>query len=202
MFNYCQTWIRTKTFSGELNCTNVVLIPKKDNASCLRDLIPIALCNVLYKILAKVLVNRLKVVLPFIISENQSAFVEKRSITDNVLVAFELIHHMSRKKRGMGREVALKLDISKAFVIVCWSFLRQRMKALGFHDTWVDWMMLCVKIVTYNLCFNNSVIGPIVPKKGLRQGDPLSPYLFLLCVEDLSDALHNALKTGDRKSVV
>lgn len=148
VLNYCQAWIRTKTFPGELNYTNVVLIPKKDNASYLRDLRPIALCNVLYKILAKVLANRLKVVLPFIISENQSAFVAKRSITDNVLVSFELIHHMSRKKRGVGGEVALKLDISKAYDRVSWSFLRQRMKSLGFCDTWVDWMMLYVRTVT------------------------------------------------------
>lgn len=75
VFKYCQTWIHTKTFPGELNCTNVVLIPKKDNAF-LRDLRPIALCNVLYKIIAKVLANRLKVVLPYIISENQSVFCE------------------------------------------------------------------------------------------------------------------------------
>lgn len=97
IFDYYREWLRTKCFPGELNSTNVVLIPKKENASCLKDLLPIALCNVLYKILLKVLANRLKDVLPCIISENQSAFVKNRSITDNVLVAFEVIHHMSQK---------------------------------------------------------------------------------------------------------
>lgn len=81
----------------------------------MKDLRPIALCNVMYKILSKVLANRLRVVLPHIISENQSAFVKDRCITDNVLVAFEVIHHMNRKKHGMEWEVALKLDISKAY---------------------------------------------------------------------------------------
>lgn len=145
-----------------------MLIPKKENASCLKDLRPIALCNVLYKIIAKVLTNRLKLVFPYIISDNQSAFVKDRSITDNILVAFEIIHHTNRKKKGGEGEVALKLDISKAYDRVSWAFLRHRLKIMGFCDTWSDWMMLCVKTVTYNFCFNNSVIGLIVPKKGLR----------------------------------
>lgn len=189
VFRYCKEWLHTKSFPGELNYTNVFLIPKKEDASCLKDLRPISLCNVLYKILAKVLANRMKTVLPFIISENQSAFVQNRNIIDNVLVAFELIQHMSKKKHGAMGEVALKLDISKSYDRVSWSYLRQRLIIMGFCDTWVDWMMLCVKTVTYNFCFNDSIIGPIMPRKGLRQGDPLSPFLFLLCVEGLSNAL-------------
>lgn len=155
VFKYCKMLLSTKSFPGELNCTNVVLIPKKDNASCLRDLRPIALCNVLYKILVKVLANRLKVILPCLISENQSAFVKQKSITDNVLIAFEIIHFMSQKKQGREGEVALKLDISKAYDRVSWSFLERRMKAMGFCDTWIEWMLLCVKTVTYNFCFND-----------------------------------------------
>lgn len=78
----------------------MVLIPKKDNVESMKDLRPIALCNVLYKILAKVLANRLKVILPGIITENQSAFVPGRSITDNVLVAFEVLHTIKRNNSG------------------------------------------------------------------------------------------------------
>lgn len=85
----------------------------------LSDVRPITLCNVLYKILAKVLANRLKLILPFTISENQSAFVPRRSITDNVLIEFEMIHFMRGKKGNQAGEVALKLDISKAYDRVC-----------------------------------------------------------------------------------
>ncbi|KAL8117764.1 hypothetical protein AgCh_015597 [Apium graveolens] len=196
VFKYCKEWLRNKSFPGELNCTNVVLIPKKEDASCLKDLRPIAMCNILYKILAKVLANRMKSILPFIILENQPAFVQNRSITDNVLVAFELIHHMSLKNHGVIGEVALKLDISKAYDRVSWSYLRQRLITMGLYETWVEWMMMCVKMVAYNFCFNDSVIGPITPRKGLRQGDPISPYLFLLCVEGLYNALDVAADNG------
>lgn len=119
VYNCCKTWLNENAFPTELNSTNLVLIPKKEKVEKLSDVRPIALCNVLYKILAKVLANRLKSVLPFAISENQSAFVPGRSITDNVLIAFEMIHFMKKKKGCQDGEVALKLDISKAYDRVC-----------------------------------------------------------------------------------
>lgn len=98
----------------------------------MKDLRPIALCNVLYKIIAKVLANRLKGVLPGFISDKQSAFVPNRSISDNVIVAFEAVHHMRRSRGGREGEIALKLDISKAYDKVSWVYLKQRMKSLNF----------------------------------------------------------------------
>lgn len=115
VFNCCKDWLSNCSIPANLNDTKVFLIPKKENACKMKDLRPIALCNVLYKILSKVLANRLKCVLPHIISENQGAFVPGRSINDNVLIAFELIHHMKKTNRGNEGDVALKLDISKAY---------------------------------------------------------------------------------------
>ena len=90
----------------------------------MKDLRPISLCNVIYKIIAKVLANRMKHLLSRIISSTQSAFAPRRSITDNVMIACELLHYMKRKYRGNVGEVALKLDISKAYDIVDWKFLQ------------------------------------------------------------------------------
>lgn len=97
------------------NFTTVVLIPKVDNPERMKDLRPISLCNVVYKIASKVLSNRLKVVLPEIISPNQSAFIPGRLITDNVLLAYELTHFLQNKNRGSVGYAAVKLDMSKAY---------------------------------------------------------------------------------------
>ncbi|XP_074328485.1 uncharacterized protein LOC141666397 [Apium graveolens] len=192
----CKDWLEGNPFPASLNNTNVVLIPKKGDAASMKDYRPIALCNVLYKIMAKVLANRLKVVLPALISENQSAFVPDRNITDNVVVAFEVIHHMRNKTGGQEGEIALKLDVSKAYDRVNWKYLQSRMVSLGFCKQWIDWVMRCVTMVSYDFCFNGVSIGPIIPRRGLRQGDPIFPYLFLFCVECLSNALDVAASSG------
>lgn len=115
VFKCCSAWLKSGNFPPDLNSTNVVLIPKKNNASRMRDLRTIALCNVLYKIVSKTLANRFRDVLTAVISENQSAFVQVRNITDNVLIVFEMIHHLRLKNRGTESGIALKLDISKAY---------------------------------------------------------------------------------------
>lgn len=157
---------------------------------------PIALCNILYKILAKFLSNRLKTIPPGIISENQSSFIPGRNITNNVHVAFEVIHHMRRKTGGHVGEIALKLDISKAYDKVDWDYLKHRMLSMGFYKKWINWVMRCVTSVSYEVCFNGEKVGPITPRRGLRQGYPLSSYLFLFCVERISNALDDAADNG------
>ena len=160
---------------------NVFLIPKKDNAAFMKDFRPISVCNVLYKLMAKVLANKLKDILPGFILEIQSTFVLGRSITDNVLVTFKVIHHMKNKARDTEGEVALKLDIIKANDRVDWSFLKQRMKLMGFCEQWIDWLMQCVTTVSYEFCLNGMMVGPLFSRRGLRQGDPLPPIsVFIL----------------------
>lgn len=134
----CCDWLRDGTFPAELNDTTLVLSPKKENVERMGDLRPIALCNILYKILAKALANRMKCILPGIISETQSAFVLERNISDNVLVAFEVSHYMKRRKTGNEGEVALKLDISKAYDRVDWLYLCHRMAQMGFSEKWIN----------------------------------------------------------------
>ena len=157
-----------------------------------KDFRPIALCNVLYKIVAKALANRFKRVLPMIISENQSAFIPHRLITDNVMVAFEMIHNMKINKGINDGNCALKIDISKAYDMVEWEFLKGMLERFGFSTQWIRWLTMYFSEVSYNINFNGDWIGPIVPSRGLRQGNSISPYLYLVCAEGLSLLLKDA----------
>jgi hypothetical protein len=108
------SWLEIGVFPPNLNSTNIALVSKEDSQTSMKDWRPIALCNVHYKVVAKILANRLKDVLNNCISENQSAFVPGRSILDNVMAAIEIVHFMKSKTIGKKGDVALKLDISKA----------------------------------------------------------------------------------------
>ena len=174
------------------NNTMIVLIPKGANPEKMKDLRPISLCNVVYKLISKVITNRLKLILPEIISQNQSAFVPGRMISDNTIVAHELIHFLQRKRRGKKAYAAIKLDMSKAYDRVEWGFLHDMMIKLGFHRIWTELVMKCVTTVKYQIRLNGEVTETIIPERGLRQGDPLSPYLFLICAEVFSSMLLDA----------
>jgi hypothetical protein len=179
--------------SGKLlrktNLTYISLIPKKKNPEKMSDYRPISLCNVFYKIISKVLANRLKIILPVIISDSQSAFVPGRMITDNVSVAFEVLHKMKAKRKGRKGEMAVKLDMSKVYDRVEWTFLEAIMRKLGFEEKWIMMIMECIRTVQYSILLDGVPKGYIIPSRRLWQGDPLSPYLFLFCAEGLSALL-------------
>ncbi|PNX78963.1 ribonuclease H, partial [Trifolium pratense] len=197
IYEAAKGWLERGYFPSSLNETNICLIPKCDNPISMKDMRPISLCNVLYKMVSKLLANRLKDCLEKCVSEEQSAFVEGRSILDNALIAIEIIHAMKRKTRGLKGDLALKIDISKAYDKVDWGFLRGMLERLGFANKWIYWMMLCVSSVTYSVLVNYEKVGPIFPGRGLRQGDPLSPYLFILVTEGLSSLIKDSVARGD-----
>lgn len=155
------------------------------------DLRPIALCNVLYKVIGKVLANRLKTLLPEVISDNQSAFLKSRLISDNVMISFEILQYLKRKQQGKTGVMALKLDLSKAYDRIEWKFLEAIMKQMGFCERWVKLIMECVQSVKYSITHGGELFGQINPSRGIRQGDSLSPYLFILCAEGLSSLIQS-----------
>ena len=128
-------------------------------------------------------------VLQRIIHPTQSAFIPGRAIHDNILLAHEILNKFQHAKGKKGY-VALKLDMKKAYDRIEWDFLLNCLQQLGFHDKWIQWIAECISTVSYSVIINNEPCGFFKPTRGLRQEDPLSPYLFILCMDVLTRRLH------------
>ncbi|XP_035544636.1 uncharacterized protein LOC118348020 [Juglans regia] len=190
-----------KTSFSSVNHTYIVLIPKSKDPKLVTEYRPISLCNVIYKVASKVIANRLKEVLSASISANQSAFIPGRIITDNVMVAYEVLHSMKVSKKGKKGSMAIKLDMSKAYDRIEWPYVIAVMKRLGFCEGWTSLILKCISSVSFSVLINGTPGEVLLPSRGLRQGDPLSPYLFILCAEGLSSLLNNSDLRGNTKGI-
>ncbi|GKV32613.1 hypothetical protein SLEP1_g41207 [Rubroshorea leprosula] len=181
-----------------LNSSFLALIPKKLNPEQFKEYRPISLIGCLYKLLAKVLANRLKMVMEGIISESQTAFIGGRQLVDSVLVLNEAVHEVKWRKQ---ESFILKADFEKAYDCVDWGFLDWMMNRMGFGVKWRKWMRECLSTARISILINGSPTTEFPISNGLRQGDPLSPFLFLLVAEGLGGLVKKAEGEGLLKGV-
>uniref|UniRef100_A0A803QEM9 Reverse transcriptase domain-containing protein n=1 Tax=Cannabis sativa TaxID=3483 RepID=A0A803QEM9_CANSA len=188
-------FFRTSELLKVINDTSIILVPKKESPVLVTDYRPIALCNVSYKVISKVIANRLRYILEKIISPNQAAFVKGRHIAENSMIAREIVHSMSKKKGKRGF-MMIKLDMEKAYDKMEWDFILSVLQCLRFPNIFIKWISSCIMVNEIKLLLNGSVAGRIKPERGLRQGDPLSPALFILGADVLSRLIIDKVDKG------
>ncbi|KAJ9560946.1 hypothetical protein OSB04_006106 [Centaurea solstitialis] len=186
-------------YSGRLlkkiNHTLLCFIPKVHNASRVTDFRPISCCNVLYKVISKVIAERMKPYLSQLIGPEQSAFIPGRRISDNILMAHELV---AGYQRHSGRpRCAFKIDLRKAYDTVDWRFLLGMIRGFGFHPVFCKWIDQMLHTSSFSIVLNGETSGFFEGARGLRQGDPISPCLFTIVMECFSMILKRCIMEAE-----
>lgn len=177
-----------------LNANLVVLIPKVHGAEKIEDFRPTSLANFQFKIITKILADRLANIAPKIISHQQRGFIKDRHIKECVCIALEAVNLLDYK--SFGGNFALKLDIIKAFDTLDWSFLLSALKAFGFNSIFCNWIETILESAKLSFLVNGQSIGFFSYKRGARQGDPLSPLLFCIVEDVLSRGISHLVNSG------
>ena len=167
-----------------LNETLISLIPKCPNPKSFNNYRLISLCNTIYKVITKIIVGRIRPFLNKMVAPNQATFVPERRGLDNFVIAQELIHSLDNKRGKVGF-MAIKVDLAKAYDRLEWPFIHKVLKAFHFPQMLIDLIMSCISSTSITILFNGGKLNPFKPSRGLRQGDPLSPYLFIPYMEYL-----------------
>lgn len=163
----------SKVVPGYLNRTFITLIPKCKSPESLNNYRSINLCNTVYKLVTKIIVGRIRQLLPSLVSPLQTAFVPSKNGVDNAIIVQELVHSMSRKK-GTEATMAIKIDLEKAYDCLEWSFIRDTLKLFNFPNHLTSLIMSCVSTSSISMLFNEGGLDYFLPTRGIRQGDPLS----------------------------
>lgn len=176
------------------NSTILSLVPKFTGASTISDYRPISCLNTLYKVISRLLVRRLKPILSQLILPNQTAFVEGRLLVENTVLASELVNGYHRNKGT--KKITIKVDIAKAFDTLSWEFLFTSLDSIDLPAPFIRLLKACICTTTFMVGYNGTVNGFFKGKRGLRQGDPLSPYLFVIAMNYLSMMLDKEARAG------
>jgi hypothetical protein len=187
-------FLRKEKIGGGINSTFLALIPKEANPGTFERYRPISLCNASYKIVAKLLANRIKPLLQKLISPAQGGFVKGRHILDNVIQVQEALHSShSRKEQGM----LIKLDMCNAFDRVNRSFLYRVLSSFGFNQEFINLIKACLEKIWIAPLVNGRPANFFIATRGLRQGYPLSPFLYILMEDSLSRNLSSEKQEGN-----
>ena len=174
-------------FHKPINRTMVTLIPKNPEARRIKDYRPISCCSTIYKVISKILTTRLSAVIGSIVQNNQAAFTPGANLHNHVLLAFELMRAYERK--GQVPKCMMQIDLQKAYDTIDWRALEKILQEIGLPNRFVNWVMLCVSTVSYKFNINGVYTRSMPAKRGVRQGDPLSPMLFVIVMEYLTRTL-------------
>ena len=177
MIQAVQEFFLTGKLLNNYNSNSIVLIPKTSNADTIGDFRPIALANFKFKVISKILADRLAVLMPHIISKEQRGFIKGRNIKDCIFLASEAINLL--EKKAFGGNIAFKIDIAKAFDTLDWSFLLKVLKSFGFNSKFCGWIQVILESAKLSISINGKQHGFFNCTRGVRQGDPLSPLLFV-----------------------
>eukprot|EP00253_Pinus_taeda_P023384 PITA_23384 len=180
------------------NATFIALIPKKENLDTFEDYKPISLCNCIYKIIAKLIAVRIKPILSRCITNEQFGFLDGPQIHEAIGVAQETIHSVKQLKR---KGAVIKIDLSKAYDRINWVYIRMLLTHLRFKYDFIRWIMGFISNVNFAIIINGAASPFFKSFRGLRQGCPLSPLLFLLVVEGLSHLIRSAKREGAVKGL-
>ena len=166
------------------NDTLLVLILKVKHPDIISQFRLISLCNVGYKVITKTLTNRLKEIMPCITSPHQSSFIPECQITDNIVIYQEVLYSMRTKGKGNGF-MLIKVDLEKAYDRISSKFIKETLEKSELPYLWIKNIMYCVETIRMSVVWNGKPLKWFRPFRGIRQGDPISPYLFVLCMEQL-----------------
>eukprot|EP01018_Ginkgo_biloba_P009696 Gb_25173 [translate_table: standard] len=189
----CEESRKSSKILGRMNTTLIALIPKEKNPSTSDRFRPISLCNVYYKIITKLMENRLKGILPKLISEEQGGFVQGKQIADNVILVQEALHSACCRK---GNLMLIKLDMAKAYDCLDITFLLKVLERFGFCRGWRNWVEGCISNPSFLVLVNGSPVDFFKSDRGIRQGCPLSPSLFILMAKSLGRMLKENAERG------
>ncbi|GJS75512.1 putative RNA-directed DNA polymerase, eukaryota, reverse transcriptase zinc-binding domain protein [Tanacetum coccineum] len=189
LYDFVNLFFATCVMPNGVNSSFFTVIPKVNNPTLITDFCPISLISIHYKIISKILANRLSKVIDKIVSKEQSAFIAGRQIFDGPVILSEIIEWYKKRKKKL---LIFKVDFEKAFDSKSWNYLIHILDRFGFGNKWYSWIKACLNSSRASILINGSPTSELSIKHGLRQGDPLSPFLFILVMEGLHNAFEEA----------